>query len=109
MVALERARGCPAWVQASGGAIGYYRVEYQGGVARGADGPRRGRAPDQRGVYESDGNAQALSAAGKFPAAEAKADPAVHLSSETCRSSESGVVADFKGCFLTQDECAPIR
>jgi hypothetical protein len=31
-VVLDKAKGCPAWVLGNAGAVGYYRVSYQGGM-----------------------------------------------------------------------------
>jgi cytosol alanyl aminopeptidase len=73
-VALEGAKGCPAWVQGNDGAKGYYRVDYKGGlldalIANDAagDSDKRLSAPERADLL---GNAQALSGAGKLPVAE---------------------------------------
>jgi alanyl aminopeptidase len=68
--ALPGGGSCPAWVQANDRAKGYYRVDYQGGLAgglAGADAARRLDAPERVDLI---GNAAALAAAGKLPAAE---------------------------------------
>ncbi len=74
-VALEGARGCPAWVQANSNANGYYRVDYKdrllaslvSGDAASGDVDKRLPAAERADLL---GNAQALSEAGKLPAAE---------------------------------------
>jgi len=69
-VALEGAKGCPAWVQANDRANGYYRVDYKGGLLKAlVAGNVDSRLP---AAERSDlmGNAQALSDAGKLPAAD---------------------------------------
>jgi alanyl aminopeptidase len=67
---LTAAKGCPAWVQGNDQAVGYYRVQYQGGLLAAltsGDVAARLTAPERA---EFIGNAQALSKAGKLTAAE---------------------------------------
>jgi len=69
-VALEGAKGCPAWVQANDDAKGYYRVDYKGGLLNSlvvGDVDKRLSAPERVDLL---GNAQALSGAGKMPVAD---------------------------------------
>jgi alanyl aminopeptidase len=70
-MALTEANACPAWIEANDRALGYYRVEYEGGLlaelARG-DVETRLTAPERVNLM---GNAGALSSAGKLPAADA--------------------------------------
>ena len=69
-VALEGAKGCPAWVQANDRANGYYRVDYKGGLLASliaGDVGARLAAAERADLM---GNAQALSTAGKLSAAE---------------------------------------
>ncbi len=64
-------KGCPAWVQANDNAIGYYRVDYQGGLLADltkGDVDRRLNAPER---VDFMGNAASLEEAGKLPAADA--------------------------------------
>ena len=68
-----KASYCPAWVQANDQAIGFYRVDYQGGLLSAlANGSVETRlsAPERVDLM---GNAEALSSAGKLPAASALA------------------------------------
>jgi len=65
------ADSCPAWVQANANAKGYYRVDYQGdllGSLTQGEVQKRLTAPERVDLM---GNAEALSAAGKLPAATA--------------------------------------
>ncbi|MCU1329043.1 MAG: trf3, partial [Bryobacterales bacterium] len=69
-VALEAAKGCPAWVQANDQAVGYYRVEYKGGLLQAliaGDVEKRLSAPERVDLM---GNASALADSGKLTAAE---------------------------------------
>jgi alanyl aminopeptidase len=69
-VALEGAKGCPAWVQANDRAIGYYRVDYKDRLLSSlvsGDVDQRLSATERADLM---GNAHALSGAGKLPAAE---------------------------------------
>lgn len=63
--------GCPAWVQANSNAVGYYRVDYQGGLldklVKG-DVDKRLTAPER---VDFMGNAAALARGGKLPASDA--------------------------------------
>jgi alanyl aminopeptidase len=69
-VALEGAKGCPAWVQANDRANGYYRVDYKGGLlASLVAGNVAARLPAAERA-DLMGNAQALSGAGKLPVAD---------------------------------------
>jgi alanyl aminopeptidase len=72
-VALEGAQGCPAWVQANDNALGYYRVDYKGGLLNSlttGDVQKRLSGPERSDLM---GNAQSLATAGKLPAADALA------------------------------------
>jgi alanyl aminopeptidase len=76
-IALNDAKACPAWVQANGQAMGYYLVDYQGGLlgALTAGSPpaevdQRLTAPERVDLM---GNAQALSGGGKLPESDALA------------------------------------
>jgi alanyl aminopeptidase len=67
------AKNCPTWVEANDNAVGYYRVDYQGGLLQAlTQGSTANRltAPER---VDFIGNAQALSSAGKLPAADALA------------------------------------
>jgi alanyl aminopeptidase len=69
-VRLEGSQGCPSWVQANDRAIGYYRVDYQGSLLKflvAGDVDKRLPATERADLM---GNAQALSGAGRLPAAE---------------------------------------
>ncbi|MGA8028089.1 MAG: M1 family metallopeptidase [Bryobacteraceae bacterium] len=66
-----KAKGCPAWVQANDNAIGYYRVDYQGGLLSAltkGDVEHRLNAPER---VDFMGNAESLTDAGKLPAGDA--------------------------------------
>jgi alanyl aminopeptidase len=66
-----KARSCPAWLDANAGAKGYYRVEYAGGMlAKLTSGDVVSRLGAQERV-DLIGNARAMAAEGKLPAAEA--------------------------------------
>jgi alanyl aminopeptidase len=70
-IALEGARGCPAWVQANDNAVGYYRVDYKGNLLAAltaGDAQKRLTAPERSDLM---GNAEALAGGGKLPAANA--------------------------------------
>ena len=72
-VELTGAKGCPAWVQANDKSSGYYRVQYKGGLLAAltaGDTQQRLTANERADLM---GNAQALSEAGKLPAADALA------------------------------------
>jgi alanyl aminopeptidase len=72
-VALEGAQGCPAWVQANDNALGYYRVDYKGGLLAAlttGDVLKRLTGPERSDLM---GNAAALAGGGKLPAADALA------------------------------------
>ncbi len=65
-----KAKSCPAWVQANDRAVGYYRVEYEGGLFGAlTDGntEKRLSAPERVDLM---GNAEALSNAGRLPAGD---------------------------------------
>lgn len=67
---LEAAKGCPAWVQANHEAIGYYRVEYKGGLLKAltsGDVATRLSAAERSDLM---GNAKALADAGKLAASD---------------------------------------
>ena len=69
-VVLENARGCPAWVQANDQAVGYYRVEYKGGLLQkliAGDVANRLSAVERSDLM---GNAKALADAGKLTASD---------------------------------------
>ncbi len=64
---------CPAWVQANDRAVGYYRVDYQGGLLGSltkGDVSQRLSAPERADLI---GNARALANAGKLSAADSLA------------------------------------
>jgi alanyl aminopeptidase len=62
---------CPAWVEANDNALGYYRVDYQGGLLHALmDGSVSTRLNAAERV-DFMGNAEALSSAGKLEAADA--------------------------------------
>ncbi len=66
-----KAKSCPAWVEANQDAKGYYRVDYQGDLLAkltAGDVEHRLTAPERVDLM---GNAEALSGAGKLPAADA--------------------------------------
>jgi alanyl aminopeptidase len=66
-----KGNGCPAWVQANNNAVGYYRVDYQGGLLGKLvqdDVDKRLNEPER---VDFMGNASALAAGGKLPAADA--------------------------------------
>jgi len=70
-IALDGAKSCPAWVQANDRAAGYYRVDYEGGLLAAltsGDAEHRLTAPERVDLM---GNSEALSDAGKLPAADA--------------------------------------
>lgn len=70
-VALKEANSCPAWVQANDRAIGYYRVEYKGGLLdalTAGDVGKRLNAPERASLM---GDASALSSSGRLSAAAA--------------------------------------
>jgi alanyl aminopeptidase len=69
-VALEGAKGCPAWVQANNGANGYYRVDYKGALLNSLISGDVGNRLPATERADLMGNAQALSDAGKLPAAD---------------------------------------
>ncbi len=65
-----KSQSCPAWVQANDRAVGYYRVEYEGGLLGALiDGNTEKRLSAPERVYLM-GNAEALSNAGKLPAGD---------------------------------------
>ncbi len=69
-LALEKAKGCPAWVQANDQAVGYYRVEYKGGLLQSliaGDALKRLSAVERSDLM---GNSKALADAGKLTAAD---------------------------------------
>lgn len=69
-VVLENAKGCPAWVQANHEALGYYRVEYKGGLLQSLIAGNVGQRLSAAERTELMGNSKALSDAGKLTAAE---------------------------------------
>ncbi|MBV9767554.1 MAG: M1 family metallopeptidase [Acidobacteriaceae bacterium] len=81
-----KAKDCPAWVQANDNGIGYYRVDYRGGLLADltkGDVDQRMNAPER---VDFMGNAASLEEAGKLPAADAlglveifHADPERHV------------------------------
>jgi cytosol alanyl aminopeptidase len=77
-VTLTGAKGCPAWVQANDRAVGYYRVEYEGGLlgALVADQATTDHVETRLTAAERAdlmGNAEALSSGGKLAASDALA------------------------------------
>ena len=68
---LKSAKSCPAWVQANDKAVGYYRVDYQGGLlgALSQGNPTERLSAPERVDFM--GNARALSTAGKLSASDA--------------------------------------
>jgi len=68
--ALEKANGCPAWVQANDQANGYYRVDYRGGLLSAlvsGDAQKRLSAAERADLL---GNARALARGGKIQIGE---------------------------------------
>ena len=68
-----KAKSCPAWVQANDNAVGYYRVDYQGGLLNAltaGDVQRRLTAAER---VDFMGNAQSLASGGKLPMGDALA------------------------------------
>jgi alanyl aminopeptidase len=67
---LKAAQSCPAWVEANANAKGYYLVDYRGGLLAALTG---GAAADLQPTERVDliGNVEAMSGAGKAPAADA--------------------------------------
>ncbi len=66
-----KTKGCPGWVQANDNAVGYYRVDYEPGLLSAltkGDVGHRLSAPER---VDFMGNAEALTNAGKLPAAQA--------------------------------------
>ncbi len=66
-----KASGCPAWVQANDNAVGYYRVDYQGGLLTSltkGNVDQRLNAPER---VDFMGNAESLANAGKVPIGDA--------------------------------------
>jgi alanyl aminopeptidase len=70
---LNGAKGCPAWVEANDRAIGYYRVNYEGGLLRALTDGDVGKRLSATERTDLMGNASALSGAGKLSAADALA------------------------------------
>ena len=71
MTVVLHGKGCPAWVEANNNAIGYYHVDYQGGLLKAlAQGDVEHRL-DAAERVEFMGNAAALSSGGKIPANDA--------------------------------------
>ncbi len=65
-----KTQSCPAWVQANDRAVGYYRVDYEGGLLAAltdGDTGKRLNAPERVYLME---NAEALANAGKLPAGD---------------------------------------
>jgi alanyl aminopeptidase len=63
--------GCPAWVEGNDQALGYYRVDYQGGLLAAltaGDVEKRLSAPERADIM---GNVSALAGAGKMPMGDA--------------------------------------
>jgi len=68
---LKNAQRCPAWIEANDQAMGYYRVDYHGGLLSGLTGgdvSSRLGAPERVDLI---GNVQAMTRAGKLAAADA--------------------------------------
>ena len=66
-----KSKSCPTWVEANDKAVGYYRVDYQGGLLAAlasGDVEHRLSAPER---VDFMGNAESLSTAGKLPEADA--------------------------------------
>lgn len=66
-----KGNGCPAWVLANDRAVGYYQVDYQGGLLTAlgqGDVEHRLSAPER---VDFMGNAQSLASTGKLPVADA--------------------------------------
>jgi alanyl aminopeptidase len=74
-----KARSCPAWLDANAGAMGYYRVDYAGGMlAKLTSGDVIARLNASERV-DLIGNARAMTVEGKLPEAEAlRLVPAFH-------------------------------
>ncbi len=66
---LKSARGCPAWIEANDHAKGYYRMDYQGGLLSALTGGGVDTRLGARERVDLIGNAQAMTKAGKLPAA----------------------------------------
>ncbi len=66
-----KANSCPAWVEANDDALGYYRVDYQGGLLQSLTQGAVDRRLTATERVDFMGNAQALSSAGKLPVADA--------------------------------------
>jgi alanyl aminopeptidase len=66
-----KASSCPAWVNANDGAMGYYRVDYQGKLLDALAGGDVGRRLSAAERLDLIGNAQAMAAGGRMPAADA--------------------------------------
>jgi alanyl aminopeptidase len=69
-VALRSAKSCPAWVEGNAGAVGYYLVDYRGGLqaALTANASKSLTAAERVDLI---GNASDMSGSGKLPAADA--------------------------------------
>ena len=70
-IALDKAQGCPTWIQANDQANGYYRVDYRGGLLSSlvsGDVQKRLSAAERADLL---GNADALARAGKVQVGEA--------------------------------------
>jgi len=78
-----KAKSCPTWLDANAGAMGYYRVEYAGGMlAKLTSGDVVSRLSASERV-DLIGNARAMADGGKLPAAEALGlVPAFHADPE---------------------------
>ena len=64
-------KSCPAWVQGNDNATGYYRVDYQGGLLASLTSGNVVNRLNATERVDFMGNAEALSTAGKLPAADA--------------------------------------
>ena len=71
-VALRKAKSCPAWADGNAGAVGYYLVDYRGGLqpALTANASKSLTAAERVDLI---GNASDMSRSGKLPAADALA------------------------------------
>jgi cytosol alanyl aminopeptidase len=69
----ELAGGCPEWVQANDHAVGYYRVDYKGGLLAALTSGDVGKRLSATERADLMGNASALASAGKLPTADSLA------------------------------------
>ena len=63
----ELAGGCPEWVQGNDHVVGYYRVDYKGGLLAALTSGDVGKRLSATERADLMGNASALASAGKLP------------------------------------------